>query len=131
MHGIRDAFKEVGTSMAASFMKKEDHPEEEKKRKEVKDLQSIMKKSELTDLLKEDYLPDPKVVIEEFKRANEAEHRTWPLFREHYERWVSRAARGEVLKGPERVSIAPPSDEPPSTEEQITQLAQLRKETGL
>ena len=66
-----------------------------------------------------------------FFLANEAEHRTWPLFREHYERWVSRAARGEILKGPERVSIAPPDDEPPSTEEQITQLAQLRREIGL
>jgi hypothetical protein len=66
-----------------------------------------------------------------FFLANEAEHRTWPLFREHYERWVSRAARGEILKGPERVSIAPPDDEPPSTEEQITQLAQLRRDIGL
>ena len=66
-----------------------------------------------------------------FFLANEAEHRTWPLFREHYERWVSRAARGEILKGPERVSIAPPDDEPPSTDEQKTQLAQLRREIGL
>ena len=70
-------------------------------------------------------------IVAGFFLANEAEHRTWPLFREHYERWVSRAARGEILKGPERVRIAPPDDEPPSTEEQITQLAQLRREIGL
>jgi uncharacterized protein YjiS (DUF1127 family) len=66
-----------------------------------------------------------------FFLANEPEAKTWPVFREHYERWVSRAARGETLKGPERVSISPPEETVPSPEEQATHLARLRKEIGL
>ena len=34
--------------------------------------------------------------------------------REHYERWVSRAARGEVLEGPERVALSAPTEEAPA-----------------
>ncbi len=66
-----------------------------------------------------------------FFLANEPESKTWPVYREHYERWVSRAARGEVLEGPERVALSPPPEEEPSAEEQVTHLARLRKEIGL
>ena len=66
-----------------------------------------------------------------FFLANEPESKTWPVYREHYERWVSRAARGEVLEGPERVALSAPSEEAPSAEEQVTHLARLRKEIGL
>ena len=66
-----------------------------------------------------------------FFLANETESKTWPVFRAHYERWVSRAARGETLQGPERVAIAPPETATPSADEQMTHLARLRKEIGL
>ena len=66
-----------------------------------------------------------------FFLANESESKTWPVYREHYERWVSRAARGEVLEGPERVALSAPTQEALSAEEQVTHLARLRKEIGL
>ena len=45
-------------------------------------------------------------------------------------RWVSRAARGEVLEGPERVALSAPTEEAPSAEEQVTHLARLRKKSA-
>jgi hypothetical protein len=66
-----------------------------------------------------------------FFLANEPEAKTWPVYRGHYERWANRAARGEVLHGPERVAIAPPDTTLPSAEEQAGNLARLRKEVGL
>jgi len=66
-----------------------------------------------------------------FFLATEPEPKTWPVYREHYERWVSRAARGEILEGPERVALSPPQEDAPSAEEQVTHLARLRKEIGL
>ena len=66
-----------------------------------------------------------------FFLANEPEAKTWPVFRKHYESWVSRAARGETLQGPERVSISPPAETLLSPKEQATHLARLRKEIGL
>ena len=55
--------------------KKEEVNEEEKKRKEVTDLQAVMRKSGLHKILKTDYLPDPKIVIEEAKRSGQSTHR--------------------------------------------------------
>ena len=66
-----------------------------------------------------------------FFLATEPESKTWPVYREHYERWVSRAARGEILEGPERVALSAPQEDAPSKEEQVTHLARLRKEIGL
>jgi hypothetical protein len=66
-----------------------------------------------------------------FLLANESEAKSWPVFREHYERWASRAARGEPLQGPEVATLAAPEHSVPPTEEQQTHLARLRKEIGL
>jgi hypothetical protein len=66
-----------------------------------------------------------------FFLANEPEAKTWPVFRTHYEHWVSRAAKGETLQGPERLGLTPPDEALPSPEEQATHLARLRKEIGL
>ena len=66
-----------------------------------------------------------------FFLATEPESKSWPVYREHYERWVSRAARGEILEGPERVALSAPQEDAPSAEEQVTHLARLRKEIGL
>ena len=66
-----------------------------------------------------------------FFLANQPENKSWPIYREHYERWVSRAVKGEVLEGPERVPISPPDDSPLSAAEQSTHLARLRREVGL
>ena len=43
-----------------------------------------------------------------FFLANQPENKSWPIYREHYERWVSRAAKGEVLEGPERAPASHP-----------------------
>lgn len=66
-----------------------------------------------------------------FLLANESESKSWPVFREHYERWASRAARGEHLEGPEVATLVAPQSTVPPTEEQQTHLARLRKEIGL
>ena len=66
-----------------------------------------------------------------FFLANQPENKSWPIYREHYERWVSRAAKGEVLQGHERAPLSPPDDSPLSAEEQSTHLARLRREVGL
>ena len=66
-----------------------------------------------------------------FFLANEPQSKTWHVYREHYERWVSRAARGEPLRGPERTALSAPETPAPSHEEQVTHLARLRKEIGL
>ena len=66
-----------------------------------------------------------------FFLANEPEAKTWPVFRGHYERWANRAARGEVLEGPEQLAIPPSDSVLPSAEEQANNLARLRKEVGL
>ena len=66
-----------------------------------------------------------------FFLANQPENKSWPIYREHYERWVSRATKGEVLHGPERVPLSHPDNSPLSVEEQSTHLARLRREVGL
>ena len=66
-----------------------------------------------------------------FFLAGQPENKSWPIYREHYERWVSRAAKGEMLDGPERAPLSPPDDNPLSAEEQSTHLTRLRKEIGL
>ena len=66
-----------------------------------------------------------------FFLANQPENKSWPIYREHYERWVSRAAKGEVLNWPERLPLSPPDETPLSAEEQSTYLTRLRKEVGL
>ncbi len=66
-----------------------------------------------------------------FFLANQPESKTWSVYREHYERWVTRAARGEQLMGPERTALSAPEDSSPGIDEQATYLARLRKEIGL
>ncbi|MCP4210640.1 MAG: hypothetical protein GY764_04095 [Halieaceae bacterium] len=66
-----------------------------------------------------------------FFLTNNTERTTWPVFREHYQRYCSRVLRGESLELPpvERLQHAQPA--PLAKEEQLEQLAKLRKDTGL
>ena len=72
----RDMFEMVdrlGDRWIEANQKKEEIHEDDRRKKEVKDLQSIMKKSDLNGIVSTEYLPDPKIVIEESKRSDEAE----------------------------------------------------------
>ena len=52
--------------------KKEDPAEDEKRRKEVRDLQDLIHGSEMRDCMSTEYLADPKFILEEAKRAGAA-----------------------------------------------------------
>jgi hypothetical protein len=66
-----------------------------------------------------------------FFLANNTERTTWPVFKEHYQRYCARVLRGESLEMPASGSIEHQTPEPLSSEEQLAELAKLRGETGL
>jgi hypothetical protein len=66
-----------------------------------------------------------------FFLANNTERTTWPVFKEHYQRYCARVLRGESLEVPASEAIEHKPSEPLSSEEQLTELAKLRSETGL
>lgn len=66
-----------------------------------------------------------------FFLANNPERLTWPVFREHYGRYLLRVSRGEQLTIPERAALPPADDTPMSVDERKAALARLRRETGL
>jgi len=63
--------------------------------------------------------------------ANNPERITWPVFRDHYQQYCARVLRGERLALPESEQIEHQTPDPLSPEEQLAELARLRKETGL
>jgi hypothetical protein len=66
-----------------------------------------------------------------FFLSNNPEKVTWPVFRDHYQRYCTRVLRGETLQLPESEQIEHKAPEPLSPEEQRARLARLRQETGL
>ena len=66
-----------------------------------------------------------------FFLANNTENITWPVFREHYQRWVAAAMRGEALTIPAPEALEQATAEPLSQEQQLTELRKLREITGL
>ncbi|NQX90221.1 MAG: hypothetical protein HRT77_16345, partial [Halioglobus sp.] len=59
------------------------------------------------------------------------EKTTWPVFKNHYQGYCARTLRGEALQLPPSTQIEQRASEPLPPEEQRTQLARLRQETGL
>ena len=66
-----------------------------------------------------------------FFLANNTEQTTWPVFREHYQRYCSAVLRGESLEVPSPAAIEKPESEPLPREEQLEKLRQLRRDAGL
>ena len=66
-----------------------------------------------------------------FFLANNEERRAWPIYREHYQRYVSAVLRGEQLDVPAPEALERHPAEPLTQEEQIAQLKKLRAESGL
>ena len=64
--------------------------------------------------------------------ANHARSEAWPVFQNHYNRWLKRALRGETLMIPERKRLEAPSDGGSmDLNDRKTALSALRKEMGL
>ncbi len=66
-----------------------------------------------------------------FFLANNVEKVTWPVFREHYQRYCSAVLRGEQLTVPAPEALEHDEPDPLSNEEQVAELAKLRDSTGL
>lgn len=63
--------------------------------------------------------------------SNNPERTTWPVFRDHYQRYCAQVLRGESLQVPESDRIEHKAPEPLTREEQLAELARLREESGL
>lgn len=66
-----------------------------------------------------------------FTLSNKPEAATWPLFRDHYERYCARVLAGEALELPPAPALEQDRGTPLSDEEQLEQLRQLRRELDL
>lgn len=66
-----------------------------------------------------------------FFLANNRESVTWPVFREHYERYCARALQGEQLEVPAPAALEKQAAAPLSPDEKVARIRQLREETGL
>jgi len=66
-----------------------------------------------------------------FFLANNEERRAWPVYREHYQRYVSAVLRGEELEVPSPQALEKKPAHPLSREEQIAHLKKLRADSGL
>ena len=66
-----------------------------------------------------------------FFLANNPERVTWPVYRDHYQRYVAAALRGDTLEIPEPAAIERKPAEPLTPEQQRAALKKLREETGI
>ena len=66
-----------------------------------------------------------------FFLANNVEKVTWPVFKEHYQRYCSAVLRGEELTVPAPEALEKQAAEPMGREEQLSELEKLRSKTGL
>ena len=66
-----------------------------------------------------------------FFLANNPERATWPVFKDHYQRYCAQVMRGESLEMPSAGVIEHQPPEPLSSDEQLSELAKLRSKTGL
>lgn len=66
-----------------------------------------------------------------FFLANNVERVTWPIFKEHYQRYASAVLRGETLEVPEPEALEKHLSEPLTRDEQMNALRALREESGL
>jgi len=65
-----------------------------------------------------------------FFLANNPEKVTWPVFREHYQRYCTHVLQGEELEIPAPAALEQPKSEPMSAEDKLTAVQKLREETG-
>jgi len=63
--------------------------------------------------------------------ANNTERTSWPVFKEHYDRYCAQVLRGELLAVPEPAALEQTTAAPMTTEEQLERLRGLRERTGL
>ncbi len=66
-----------------------------------------------------------------FFLANNEERLTWPVFREHYQRYAAAVLRGETLVVPAPEALEQHKAEPLSPEAQLAELKKLRDSSGL
>ena len=66
-----------------------------------------------------------------FTLSSKPETATWPLFRDHYERYRARVLAGETLELPPVPALEKDRGTPLSNEEQLAQLRQLRRTLDL
>ncbi|MBK6736633.1 MAG: hypothetical protein IPG64_01480 [Haliea sp.] len=66
-----------------------------------------------------------------FFLANTTERTSWPVFKEHYDRYCARVLRGESLSIPAPAALEKKPSKPLSREEQLARLHELRQQTGL
>jgi len=66
-----------------------------------------------------------------FFLSSEPEQRTWPVFREHYQRWCREVLRGEQLEIPAPAALESRPGTPMSQEERLAAMRELREKTGL
>ena len=66
-----------------------------------------------------------------FFLANNTERTSWPVFKEHYQKYCVAVLRGETLEVPQTEALELKSSDPLSTSEQLAQLQNLRAKTGL
>jgi hypothetical protein len=66
-----------------------------------------------------------------FFLANNTERTSWPVFKEHYDRYCSRVLRGESLEVPAPAVLEQLPTAPLSTEEQLSRIRELRKQIDL
>ncbi|MHA7817584.1 MAG: replication protein P [Pseudohaliea sp.] len=66
-----------------------------------------------------------------FFLANQPEAASWPVFRDHYERYCSRVLAGETLEMPAAPALEQQQGTPLSDKEQLARLRQLRQELDL
>ena len=66
-----------------------------------------------------------------FFLANNTERTSWPVFKDHYEKYCARVLRGESLTVPEPEVLEQKPSEPIASQEQLAKLRELREQTGL
>ena len=66
-----------------------------------------------------------------FFLANNTERTSWPVFKDHYEKYCARVLRGESLTVLEPEAIEQKPSEPIASQEQLARLRELREQTGL
>jgi hypothetical protein len=66
-----------------------------------------------------------------FFLANNTERKSWPVFKEHYDRYCSRVLRGEALEVPAPAVLEQVPASPLSAEEQLSRIRELRNQIDL
>ncbi len=66
-----------------------------------------------------------------FFLANNTERTSWPVFRDHYQRYCTRVMKGESLRIPQPPQLEQHQAAPLSRDDQLAELRKLREQAGL